>query len=251
MSTQETILSYGDETPRAGYEFDDFLIKPVPLAVAKRFFREHHYSQGCGNAAMCWGLYHDPSSELIGAIAFQTPISENTRKSVFELGCADYDDDLIPSWNQCDCGHIEETHGYREHVTELHRIAVVDEAPQNTGTWFIARALNRLKEYKSKYWAVISMADTTEGHDGTLYQAANADYYGLSKRRKCYVDEDGRLRNKRQCGVNIGVDEARDRGWEIVQRETKHRYIFWTPDPYDSKDQLRQMASIVLQEYPE
>lgn len=256
MSTQSMLGEFMDTELPDRIKFDDFAIGPLPLSRARPFFREHHYSGGCGNAAMCWGLHHNPTGILIGAIAFQTPISENTRKSIFEVGSAE---DGIASWNQCQCDHIEETHGYREHVTELHRIAIVDEAPQNTGTWFISRALDRLKEYKPKYWAIISMADSTEGHDGTLYQAASADYYGTSRARKCYVDGDGRLRNRRQCGVNIGEDEADRRGWELVQRDTKHRYLFWLPDRYregdrlptSSKEHLRQMATVELQEYPE
>ena len=251
MSAQSFLGEYTGTKLPDEIEFEDLIIGSLPLNRARPFFRKHHYSGGCGNAAMCWGLRHNPTGILIGAIAFQTPISENARASIFEQTSTAYDNELVASWNQCDCDHIDETHGYREHVTELHRMAIVDDAPHNTATWFISRALKRLKEYKPKYWAVISMADSTEGHDGTVYQAANADYYGMSKRRKCYVDADGRLRNKRQCGVNISVDEAQERGWETVQRETKHRYVFWLPDPYDSKDQLRQMASIELQDYPE
>ena len=256
MSTQSFLGEYTDARLPDTIEFDDFIIGTLPLRRARPFFREHHYSGGCGNAAMCWSLLHQPTGTILGVIAFQTPISENTRKSIFEVGSVESG---IASWNQCPCNHIEETHGYREHVTELHRMAIIDEAPPNTATWFISRALDRLKEYKPKYWAVISMADSTEGHDGTVYQAASADYYGTSRARKCYVDEDGRLRNKRQCGVNISKAEAEGRGWETVQRETKHRYLFWLPDRYregdrlptSSKEHLRQMASVEFQDYPD
>lgn len=234
------------------------LIKPIPRPLAKRFIGKHHYSGGCGNAAMSWGLYHNPTGRLIGAISFQTPIGENVRKSIFELRSSDYDSGSIPSWNQCGCGHIVEEHGYREHVTELHRLAIVDDAPQNTATWFISRALKRLKEHKPKYWAVVSFADSTEGHDGTVYQAANADYYGMTGTRTIYRDENGRLRHARQNSERITIEEAQQRGWTPESRDAKHRYIFWLPDRYRevesvpsaSKDQLRQMATIELQEYP-
>lgn len=265
MSSQETILSYGDQTEPTDYDFDDFLIKPIPLAVAKEFFEEYHYSRGCGNSSMTWGVYHDPSSRLIGAIAFQTPISENTRASIFELSCSAYDEELVPSWNQCGCNKITDgsgdavKHGYREHVTELQRLAIVPDAPKNTATWFISRALKRLKDYKSKYWAVISMADRTEGHDGTIYKAASADYYGLAQARVFYIDQEGRLRPPRQNGENITISEARERGWDVVKRETKHRYVFWLPDKYSTenappthkKNAIRQMATVDLQEYPD
>lgn len=240
-----TLQDFGDTTDNWG--IPDYVIEAnIPKSVAKAFIKEHHYTGGCGNAIMPWGLYEQVHGQLVGVIAFQTPISENTRASIFE----DIDGPASENIDECDCGHIEDDHGYREHVTELHRMAIHPDAPANTATWFISRALDGLKEYKSKYWAVISMADTTEGHDGTVYQAANADYYGMTSRGKAYVDESGRLRNRRQAGENILSDEARGRGWEEVEREAKHRYVFWLPDPYDSKDDLRELSEIELQPYP-
>jgi len=231
----------------SSYSFGDFSINKLPKGTARDFITEHHYAGGCGNAIMAWGLHHTPTSELLGVIAFQTPISENTRASIFE----DIDGPASKNLDECGCSHISDRHGYREHVTELHRMAIVDHAPHNTATWFISRALDRLKDHKPKYWAVISMADTTEDHDGTVYQAANADYYGTSSARTFYEDESGRLRNPRQCGKNITRAEASKRGWEPVKRDTKHRYVFWLPDPYQSKEELRELAEIDLQPYPE
>lgn len=256
---QSSIINYTDAELPDEMEFSDLQIFDIPLSRARRFFFEHHYARGCGNAAMTWGLFHGPTGILVGAVAFHCPSSENTRKSIFELGCSSYDDDQIPSWNQCNCDYIEKRHGYREHVVELQRIAIVDEAPQNTGTWFLTRVFDRLKEYKPKYWAIISMADTTEGHDGTLYQAASADYYGRTGGRKFYIDEKGRLRSPRQNGENIREEEAKKRGWDVVWRGERHRYLFWLPDRYreddrlptSSKDHLRQMASVEFEEYPE
>lgn len=240
----ESLLDWS-ETGRS-WGIDDYVIKPIGKRVARDFIAEYHYAKGSGNAIMTWGLYEQVNSQLAGVIAFQTPISENTRASIFEgiPGKASEHVDV------CDCVHIDGEHGYREHITELHRMALHPDCPKNTATWFITRALDRLKEYKPKYWAVISMADSTEGHDGTVYQAANADYYGTSKARKCYVDAEGRLRNKRQVGENISLSEAEERGWQVVKREQKHRYVFWLPDPYDSKDDLRELSEIDIQPYP-
>jgi hypothetical protein len=229
------------------WTFDDYLIKQIPKCVARDFIAKYHYSGGCGNAIMPWGLYEQLTGQLVGVIAFQTPISENTRASIFE----DIDGSTSKCRERCErCDHIDKEHAYREHVTELHRLAIHPNAPQNTGTWFISRALDALKEYKPKYWAIISMADSTEGHDGTVYQAASADYYGTSGRQKFYRDQDGVLRAPRQNGENITVTEAKSRGWKVKQRKKKHRYVFWLPDPYQSKDDLRELSEIDIQPYP-
>ena len=77
-----TLVEY-TETATHEYSFDEFVVKQIPLHVAREFLQEHHYLGGCGNAAMPWGLYSQATSELLGVIAFQTPISEAVRASVF------------------------------------------------------------------------------------------------------------------------------------------------------------------------
>lgn len=256
MGGQTSLTTYAAEGTPTEYEFSDFSIARIARKAARTFIVEHHYSGGCGSAMMPWGLYHDPTGELLGVIAFHTPISENTRASIFEVASREYGEG-IASWNQCECPHIEGVHGFREHVTELHRMAIVDRAPPNTATWFISRALAALKRHKPKYWAVISLADSTVGHDGTVYRAANADYYGTSGERWCFRDQGGRLRHARQGGDRISLAEARDRGWERVKQDVKHRYVFWLPDAYRSSDRLpsntkaglRQMATVELEEF--
>lgn len=226
-------------------------VRKVPLSVARRFMNRYHYSGGLGNAAMPWGAYH-PTGRLVGVIAFQTPISENARDSIFgtdACGCQ-----LVEpkECNRDDCRIWGHHHHLGEHVTELHRLAAIPEAPKNTGSWLISKGLTALKQYKPKYWAVISMADSTEGHDGTQYQGANADYYGTTDARVEYIDSEGRLRSPRQCGVNITLEEAEARGWEVEHREMKHRYVFWLPYRSGrSIDGLREFSEVEIQDYPE
>lgn len=247
---QERLAGYARES--TGYEFSDFLVKRVPTSYAKEFIATHHYSGGAGRAMMPWGVYDQDSSKLLGVVAFHTPISEAARDSIFGAErCTCGMVGLHKDCNRDDCSVSTAHHHKGEHVTELHRMAIHPDAPKNTATWLISRALDNLKEYKPKYWAVISMADTTEGHDGSVYQAANADYYGMSGTATYYKDEDGRLRSPRQCGENVTLADAKARGWEIVKRNAKHRYVFWLPGNYESKDEIRERAVIELTEYPE
>lgn len=218
-----TLLDYSEQ--KVDYSLAECIVKRIPQKTGRQFIKQHHYTGGCGTAAMTWGMYSQDTSELLGAIAFQTPISENVRRSVFG-----------------------DEHKHR--VTEFHRMAIVDRAPHNAGSWFISRALDGLKEHKPKYWAVVSFADTTEGHDGTVYQAANADYYGTTDIATFYRTSDGQLKHPRETGNNITLEEANERGWEPEKRESKHRYVFWLPDEYQSKDELRNKAEIELQPYP-
>lgn len=220
-----TLQNYQD-TDLANISFSDLIVKQSTQRAARLFVEEYHYTGGMGNAGIPVGLFHQPTSTKLGVIVFHAPISENVRRSIFGEG--------------------------DEHkVIELHRMAIHPKAPHNTGSWFITRALDWLKGYKSQYKAVVSFADSTEGHDGTVYQAANADYYGKSGTATFYKDQEGVLRHARQNGENITQEAAANRGWEPVKRDAKHRYVFWLPDKYESKDNLRERAEIALQDYPE
>jgi hypothetical protein len=220
--TQTTLST----TDKEKYEIADFSVSKIDQRSACLFVSQHHYAGGMGNAAIPFGLFDNPTSKLMGVIAFHAPISENVRASVFG-------------------------EDHKDSVIELHRMAIHPDAPHNTATWFISRALDALKEHKPKYKAVISMADTTEGHDGTVYQAANADYYGTTGKATFYRDGMDRLRAPRQCGENITPAEAEERGWKVEKREAKHRYVFWLPDEYESKSELRSISQIEFQEYPD
>jgi hypothetical protein len=214
----------------------DFTLEKLGKQKGRQYIKDNHYSGGCSNAAMIWGLY-DTADSLRGAIAFAVPISESMRKQF--LGAGD-----------CWCDHLDDGHGFHQHVTDLHRLYTDDDLPDGTETWFISQALDRLKAYKPKYWIVTAFADTTEGHLGTVYQASNAKYYGTSDEATFYRDQTGTLRHPRQCGENITKSEARERGWNIEKRDSKHRYLFLLPDGKRHRQWLEEELSGMFEEYP-
>jgi len=165
----------------------DYEVKQIKFKIAKEYIINHHYSHGCHNGASpCFGLFD--GEELIGVLMFATPCSERVRSSVFG----------------------EE---YKKHVTELHRLHILDVTPRNTESWFIARCFKLLKEIKPQIWSVLSFADPTEGHDGTIYKATNAYRLGNSPKMTFYLDENNRLRHPRQNGKNISRKQAVEWGW--------------------------------------
>jgi len=206
---------------------ENFQISKPPAQVSRSFIIDHHYSGSCVNGPMAWGCYHDDT--LVGVIAFATPISEIVRKSIW----AD--------------PFKEEMKNY---TTELHRLVTLDETPHNTESWLISRGLKRLKQYKPKYKAVISFADPMQGHEGTIYQASNAIYYGTTSSSTAYRKPDGTIRHKRSGGKNMLKADAIEQGLTPIRTDGKHRYLFLTPDPYESKDDIRANLDINEQPYP-
>lgn len=199
------------------------LVGPVDNTEARQFVIEHHYSRGIHNGPMCYGLYHD--FELVGVCAFATPCSENVRRSF---------------WGP---EHVDA-------VTELHRLVLLDEVPKNAESYFIVRALRALKADRPHICGVVSFADESQGHVGTIYQATNAIYTGASSPATFYLDSDGRLRHPRQNGRNITPALAAERGWTPVRRAAKHRYVFLLPDNRTHLKALRRDLRLSPKPYP-
>lgn len=178
----------------------EFTVTPISGKTTKDYIRKNHYSKSCHNGPIGYGLYN--AGGLLGAIAFACPCSENVRRSIFG-------------------------EDYAFSVIELHRLFVEDGTPKNTESWFISRALSLLRKQHPKYTAVLSFADTTEGHVGYVYQACNFLYCGLTtSNTRFWRDQNGSLRHPRQCGMNITTKEAEARGWTPEKRGAKHRYLY-------------------------
>jgi len=195
-------------------------VKRIDTKTAKEYIKEHHYSHGCHNGpSPCYGLFD--GDNLIGCLMFATPCSENVRASVFGKD-------------------------YKDCVTELHRLHILDVTPKNTESWFISRCLKELKKDKPNIKAVISFSDSTEGHEGTIYKATNAYRIGHTGTATFYVDETGRLRHPRQCGVNVTKEIANERGWIPIKRFSKNRYLYLLANSKNEKKKLIEMCKYDL-----
>lgn len=203
--------------------FAHYTIEKLGSKFAKEYIRNKHYSKSCHNGpSPCYGLFS--SGNLIGVLCFATPCSENVRSSIFGTE-------------------------YKDCVTELHRLFVEDSylgklTPKGTESWFISRCLKLLKKDKPQIWAVITFADSTEGHTGVIYKATNAKFCGMTSKATFYLDKEGRLRHPRQNGVNISLDEAIIRGWKPVKRFAKSRYLYLLPDSKGHKKRLERLCKL-------
>lgn len=65
-------------------------------------------------------------------------------------------------------------------VVELTRLWLADGMPKNSESRVISIALRAIKKKPGRFRAVLSYADEQEGHTGTIYQATNWRYMGLS-----------------------------------------------------------------------
>ena len=181
-------------------DISNYKIERIGCKEAKQYIIRNHYSHGCHNApSPCYGLFDN--DKLIGVLMFATPCSENVRASVFGKEHKDW-------------------------VIELHRLHILDVTPKNTESWFISRCLKMLRQDKPNIKAIISFADSTQGHEGIIYKATHFFYCGKTGKTTFYLDQDGRLRHPHQCGVNITKKLALEKGWTPVTRLSKNRYLY-------------------------
>ena len=199
---------------------NDYRIVKLPPKIAKEYIRENHYTHGHINSpSACYGLLDGVT--IIGVIMFACPCSENVRTSVFGAE-------------------------HKHRVLELHRLHILDVTPKNTESWFISRALKMLSQDKPEVRGVISFSDSTEGHDGIIYQATNAFRCGTTGTATFYRDAEGRLRHPRQNGKNISKEEAYKRGWTPEKRGAKNRYLYIIGDKRERKT-FTKLCKIIKQ----
>jgi hypothetical protein len=100
----------------------------------------------------------------------------------------------------------------------------MNDEPCNTESWFIARSVRYVKRFHRDVVALVSYADPSVGHSGTIYRASNWREDGRTddERQTPRFDyiADGR-RYSRASHVPADLDIQR------IARVSKHR--FWLP----------------------
>ncbi len=172
----------------------EYIVLRTARDVAKPFVIEHHYSQAFGKASIILGLYKVGEPELLGVITFGQPSGRLVAQSIIEGG--------------------------NDHtVFEFLRMCVLDDCPCPR-TYFMSKAISILKQRFPQVRALVTYADQTEGHDGTVYKANSWIYVGKTGSKYHYLDVLNQRLNKR-----IPWDNAKKEG--ITEREyvEKHRLL--------------------------
>lgn len=184
----------------------NFKVIKIKRVDALPILREHHYLGGVGLSAMIYGLFE--YGELKGLVSYQTPVSENVRSSVFG-----------PE--------------HKDNVTELSRLCLLPSCTIPASR-FVSESLKIMNRERSRrgmppILGLLSFADTSQGHHGGVYQSMSWLFCGTSTTKiDQYVDQEGVIRHRRQCGINITREQALERGWTVRKAEdfvVKNRYI--------------------------
>lgn len=83
-------------------------------------------------------------------------------------------------------------------VKELARLCIHPEFQwKNLATWFMSRMIKHFKVKNRKVKLLVSFADQTQGHEGTIYKAGNWRYDGETGRSYHYENDEGRVLHKK------------------------------------------------------
>lgn len=178
------------------------LLVPLTGAEAVSLVQTHHYSRTASAGVLRYGWVMD--GKLVGATIYDNG-NHAMRQGVY--GPDHY-----------------------RHVLHHHRLALVPNLPPFTASMFMGAALRQIRNDRPDIWAVVTYADSCQGHIGTIYQAVNAVYTGVvAKGNLKFRGQDGSLYTT-QSLARVGKwserrAEAARRGWTEVRCSGKHRYV--------------------------
>jgi hypothetical protein len=191
-------------SPRAALQSIE--VKPVPFAVARAIVEQHHYLHSLpGGTKLVFGSFVGDS--LLGAVT---------------LGVGPFNaPSLVGGASGSDC-------------LTLTRLWLSDELPRNSESKVIGVVMRSLRKHTSIRF-VLSYADPSQGHLGTIYQATNWLYTGVSEPTPLYDLGDGHARHSRSFAHAYGSRSVRhfaSHGVDVklVPQQGKHRYVYFV-DP--------------------
>jgi hypothetical protein len=203
----------------------DYEIKPVTSQEATKMVVENHYLHRRASAMFCFGLFEQ--EEMIGCVIYGKPASPSLCVGV--------------------CGKEESNN-----VIELTRLWIKDETPKNTESFFIGRTLRLLPKEKD---IIVSYAEIGAGHVGTVYQATNWIYTGMSDRHvEWRLDGATSATHTRHIfdehgGVN-GAKEFYGERLHRHERPRKHRYVMFNTKSKSRRRELISKLRYEIQPYP-
>lgn len=176
-------------------------IKRIEKKTAAPFLARYHYLHDKGfRSEFIYGLFDDtPLSGVLGVCVFHGVSVPETIVSAFGLPRAE-----------------------QEGFFELGRLAMHSNLNGGNHTsWFVSRAIKQLCK-DTKVRAIISYADASAGHIGSIYRATNALYCGITAPKYDYVDPvTGKTKERFKA-----EEKGTAKNYERRQRSQKHRYVW-------------------------
>jgi hypothetical protein len=213
----------GDEKAR------ELKVKQVDASYVRQYVATYHYSHIMpDNAFECFaGFYGD---KLAGVVVFGNGASNNTFTA------------LIPDMELKNC-------------RELTRLWCPDSMPKNTETRIISESIKLLPK---EVYLIVSFADPSHNHNGTIYQASNFIYTGKSSPSHMltngtevfHVRTIGSYKRRHPELRELTNKEVMEKyGWKYCESVGKHRYVLLRGEKW-IKNLMMNHLKDKIKEYP-
>ena len=153
----------GIEQVNSYFDFADVKVLLSNSSTTREFYLYFHYLTSQRGGMHIIAKINDI---VIAAATFSSPIRQNIASS---LGVDEFD------------------------LLELSRLCIhPNYHKKNFGSWFLSKCISQLSAK-----TIVAYADTTVGHQGTIYKASNFKLHHIIEPDYWYVDEDGYVMHKR------------------------------------------------------
>ena len=135
---------------------------------------------------------------------------------------------------------------YIDKIFELNRLCVQENLEKNILSYFVAKSLDLLPSPL----CLVSYADTSQNHNGYIYQATNWIYTGLSHKAKEWKEINTNKHSRNLCNqyTTDFMYKNPDR-FERIDRPRKHRYVYFVGSKTQKKNMLKNLK-YEIQPYP-
>ena len=171
-----------------------YTVEPASRKDVATLIEKHYLHRWPGVVVCVLGLLNEGQSAYIGVCVFALPPRETAKRY-----------GVTVAW-------------------ELARLFIEDEAPKNTETWFVSRCINYIKRNRRDVELLVSYADPSAGHIGTIYKAGNWIQDGRTDQERKTPRFDYAVGGKvysRKSHVPEGS------AIERIPRVSKSRFIYW------------------------
>lgn len=187
------------------YNLHDLKIKLIPSNEIKPFFDQYHYLRKHRNGPInIAALLND---EIIAAISYGNPTRQNSSKRL----------------------NLKNSE-----LLELTRLCIHPKyRKKNLGSYLLSKSIKWITNNCKSPKAIITFADTTLGHQGTVYKASNFQFDGEVKPTYWYVDSTGHYRHKKTVwdqSRRLGMTEQEYANYcNLLKIKGKKllRFIYW------------------------
>lgn len=176
---------------------EDWEVREASLKEAQEMVKRYHYAKGGSNTAVyVHGLWLKEFDELCG-VAWWLPPTRVACESVNK-----------EQWTK---------------VLGLSRLVVIPGVPKNACSFLLSRSTSLIKR-EGRFVSLVTYADESQGHTGSIYKAANWCYKGETGPYPRWLDSAGR-QVAAKATKNRTKTEMEALGYRLEGRFSKHKYV--------------------------